>query len=165
MASRATTAKRTLTLEPTRLLPERRPAATGTFTRYPALVLTLPPLVRQQRRLAARIAAVADAVKEEKAVRAEIDGHLVTAGLAKSEVVTCAGYDVRHNEKAGSSAINEVKLTEKLVAAGVNRELVDDVIKESTETGQPSVYATVTPSKGAKVSAPEQLQMVKAKRR
>ncbi len=65
-------------------------------------MLTLPPLVKQQRRFAARIAAVADAVKDEKAIRAEIDGHLVTAGLQKSEMVTCAGYDVRHFERDGT---------------------------------------------------------------
>jgi len=162
MASRATTAKRTLTLEPSGLLPDRRPVATGTFTRYPALVSTLPPLVKRQRRLAARIAAVAEAEKDEKALRGEIDALLVAAGLAKSEVVTCDGYDVRHNEKAGSSSLDETKLTEQLVAGGVDRAFIAQVIVDSTETGKPSLFATVNPTKGAKVQRPEQLQMVKA---
>ncbi len=147
------------------ILSTRRPTAvTGTITRYLSLVQTIPPLLKKQRRLAARIATMAEAVKAEREVRAEMDGHLVTAGLGKGEVVTCDGYDIRHNEKAGSSSINETKLAEMFVAAGVTRELVDDVIKESTEIGKPSVYATVIPSKGAKVQRPEQLHMVKARR-
>jgi len=74
--------------------------------------------------------------------------------LQKSDVVTCAGYDVRHVEKAGSTSINSDTLTEQLVAGGVDRAFVLQVLIASTETGQPSMYCTVTPSKGAKVHAP-----------
>jgi len=125
--------------------------ATGTFTNYPRLVVALPPLVRKQRKLAATIAAVADAVKDEKAVRADIDALLVAAGLTKGERVTCAGYDVTHNERDGQSSINGDVLTEQLVAAGVDRGLVLDTIASATDTGKPSAFATVTPSKGAQV--------------
>lgn len=137
-------------------------AVTGTFTRYASLVESLPPLVKIQRRLAARIASVANEVIEEKALRATIDGLLVRAGLTKSEVVTCAGYDVRHNEKAGSTSLNSDKLTEQLVAGGVDRAFVAKVLVDSTETGETSRFATVTPSKGAKVQPPEKLTMAKA---
>ena len=144
------------------LVSTRTATVTGTFTRYPALVHALPPLIKQQRRLAARIASVADAVIDEKAVRADIDVLLIAAGLTKSEVVTCAGYDVRHHEKAGSTSINRDTLTELLVAAGVDRGFVEQVLVNSTDTGHPSVYATVTPSKGATVRPPEPLRMAKA---
>jgi hypothetical protein len=123
----------------------------GTFANYPRLKVALPPLVKKQRRLAAQIATVAEAVKDEKAVRADIDGLLVAAGLQSRDVVTCAGYDIRHNEKAGQSSINGDVLTEQLVAAGVDRDLVASTITAATETGQPSAFCTVTPTKGAKV--------------
>jgi hypothetical protein len=126
---------------------------TGTFTNYPRLVVALPPLVRKQRKLAAQIAVVAQAVKDEKAVRADIDVLLVAAGLTKGDVVTCAGYDVRHQEKDGQSSINGDVLTEQLVAAGVDRDLVASTIASATDTGKPSAFCTVTPSKGAKVRA------------
>ncbi len=138
---------------------------TGTYTRYPALVDTLPPLIKIQRRLAARIAAVDEAVKDEKKLRADIDWLLLQAGLVKGDAVTCAGYDVRHNERAGSTSLNQEKLTEQLVAAGVDRGLVDHVLKASTETGSVSLFCTVTPSKGATVKAPQPLRMAKAKPR
>jgi len=128
--------------------------ATGTFTNHPTLVEPLPPLVRKQRRLAGRIAVVAQDVKDEKITREQIDALLVAAGLKKSDVVTCAGYDVRHNERDGQSAINADKVTEQLVAAGVDRDLVVQVLVDSTETGEPAKFATVTPSKGAKVRSP-----------
>jgi len=126
-------------------------AADGTFTRYPSLIEPLPPLVRKQRRLAHAIALVAPAVLDEKAVRGQIDQLLIAAGLKKSEVVTCLGYDVKHHEKAGQSSINADKVIEQLVAKGVAREVVVQVLKDSTETGEPAKFATVTPSKGAKV--------------
>ena len=141
---------------------DKRVPVTGPVTKYPSLVRALPPLVETQRCLAAQIAAVAQAVKDEKQLRADIDVLLVKAGLQKSDVVTCAGYDVRHNEKAGSTSLNSDKLTEQLVAAGVDREFVAQVLKDCTETGEPSKFATVTPSKGATVQPPEKLRMAKA---
>lgn len=125
--------------------------AAGTYLRYPSLVDPLPPLVRKQRRLAATIASVVQTVVDEKALRAEIDALLIAAGLKKSDVVTCAGYDVKHNERDGQKSINADILTEQLVAAGVDRDLVVTILVDSTETGEPSKFATVAPSKGAKV--------------
>lgn len=122
----------------------------GTYTKYPKLA-ALPLLVRRQRKVEARIAAVAGDVELDKAIRAEIDQLLVDAGLQGGDVVTCAGYDVKHNERNGQSRLNTEKLTEQLVAAGVDRELVDQVVKDSTDSGDPIKFATVKPAKGAKV--------------
>jgi len=130
-------------------------SATGTFTQYPSLVETLPPLVRKQRRLEGQIAKVAQATKDETAVRGEIDQLLVAAGLEKSELVTCAGYDVRHNVREGNSSLNADKITEQLAAAGVDRGLVAQVLADSTEIGNPALFATVKPSKGVQVRAPQ----------
>jgi len=127
--------------------------ATGTFANHPTLIKVLPPLVRKQRRLAGQIAEVAQAVIDEKAVRADIDQLLVAAGLKKTELVTCNGYDVRHHERDGQSSINGDVLTEQLVAAGVDRDLVTATIANATDTGKPSAFCTVTPSKGAQVRA------------
>jgi len=128
-------------------------ALIGPYEKCPALVDALPPLVRKQRRLASKIAQVALAVIDEKQTRAQIDQLLLAAGLQKSDVVTCLGYDVRHNEKAGQTSINQVILTEQLKAAGVAPEVISAVVLASTETGNPALFATVTPSKGAKVRA------------
>ena len=126
--------------------------STGTFTNHPTLVEALPPLVRKQRKLIAQIVLVAQQVEDESAVRKEIDLLLVAAGLKKSDVVTCNGYDVRHNERDGQRSLNADTLTAELVAAGVDPLVVAAVIEAATETGKPSAFATVTPSKGAKVT-------------
>jgi len=131
-------------------------STTGTYIQYPSLVDPLPPLVRKQRRLEAKLAAVAQDEKDEKAVRAEIDQLLMAAGLKKSELVTCAGYDVRHNERDGHTALNVEKVTEQLIAAGVAPELVAQVLMESTDTGPPALFCTIKPSKGARVRAPQE---------
>lgn len=128
---------------------------TGTYLQYPTLLDPLPGLVRKQRRLEATIAKVSQSVKDEKAVRGEIDQLLVAAGLQKSELVTCAGYDVRHNERDGASSLNPEKVTEQLAAAGVAVELIAQVIMDSTETGSPAVFCTIKPSKGARVRSPQ----------
>jgi hypothetical protein len=129
------------------------PKAAGTFLEYPSLVTSLPPLVRKQRRLEGKIAPLAPLVDEEKAVRAEIDLLLVAAGLAKGELVTCAGYDVTHVERVGTKRLNQDTLILKLVAAGLAKDFVIDILAASTETGDPFSWATVKPSKGAKVRA------------
>jgi hypothetical protein len=129
--------------------------ATGTFLQYPTLLETLPPLVRKQRRLEASIAKVSQAVKDEKAVRGEIDQLLLAAGLQKSDLVTCAGYDVQHHERAGASSLNAERVTAELVAAGVDPELVAQILLDSTETGSPALFCTVKPSKGTQVRAPQ----------
>jgi hypothetical protein len=123
------------------------------FTAYASLVEPLPPLVRKQRRLEAKLAAVVQTAIDEKAVRAEIDALLVAAGLQKGDVVTCLGYDIRHNVNAARSTINPETLVVQLVAAGLNQELVAKIVQASTETGSAAVYCTVKPSKGAKVRA------------
>ncbi len=142
-------------------------AAPGTYVQYPSLLEALPPLVRTQRRLEARLAAVAQDEKDEKAVRAQIDQLLIAAGLQKGDRVTCAGYDVKHNERDGQSSLNEDKVREQLIAAGVAPELVAQVLMDSTDTGAPSLFCTVRPSKGAQVRAPQEapatvLRMAKA---
>jgi len=125
--------------------------AEGTFANHPTLVETLPPLVRKQRRLEAKVAAVAQDAKDEKACRAEIDVLLVAAGLQKSDVVTCAGYDARHSEKAGQESLNAETLTAQLLTAGLHADAIVTILKASTDVGQAAKFATVTPSKGAKV--------------
>ncbi len=129
--------------------------ANGTFTNYPTLVETLPPLVRQQRKLERQIAPLSPLVEEEKACRKQIDALLLAAGLAKSEAVTCLGYDVTHCERDGSSRLNQVVVVEKLIAGGVDKDFALQVLKDSTESGEPAQWATVKPSKGASVRAPE----------
>lgn len=123
----------------------------GTFTNHPVLVDALPPLVRKQRKLIAKIVTVAQEVKDEEAVRKEIDALLVAAGLKKSEVVTCNGYDVRHNERDGRTSINGETLRAQLLAVGVEADFIAKLIVTCTDTGEPSAFCTITPSKGAKV--------------
>ena len=129
---------------------------TGTYTQYPALVEALPPLVRKQRRLEGLIAKVSQAVTDEKTIRGQIDQLLVAAGFRKSDLVTCAGYDVQHHERDGRATLNGERVTAELVAAGVDPELVAQILMDSTETGSPAVFCTIKPSKGARVRAPEQ---------
>lgn len=127
------------------------PKAEGTFNNYPSLITPLPPLVRKQRRLEGKIAPLTPLVEEEKAVRAEIDALLVAAGLGKGALVTCAGYDVTHVERVGTKRLNQDTLILQLVAAGLAKDKVIDILAASTETGDPFTWATVKPSKGAKV--------------
>ena len=127
--------------------------ATPDFTAYPALVESLPPLVRKQRRLEAKICPLAPLELEEKACRAEIDALLKAAGLQQADAVTCLGYDVTRRGQKGRSTINGVKLLEQLVAAKLDRAVATKIILASTETGDPSSWAEVKPSKGSKVRA------------
>lgn len=122
----------------------------GTYTQYPALA-PLPALVRRQRRLEGKIAPLAPLVEDEKAVRKEIDALLLTAGLGKGDSVTCHGYDVTHVERVGTSRLNQDVLILNLVAAGVDQQLVIEMLAASTETGDPSMWATVKPTKGSTV--------------
>jgi len=126
--------------------------AIGTFLEHPSLAVPLPPLVRKQRRLEAKIAPLSVLVEEEKACRAEIDVLLVAAGIAKGKGVTCAGYDIAHVERVNKRLDQDV-LVLKLVEAGLAKERVFDILAESTEIGDPFTWATVKPSKGAKVRA------------
>lgn len=122
--------------------------AAGTYLRYPSLVDPLPPLVRKQRRLEESIVPLAALSADEKAVRGEIDALLVAAG---TDSVTCLGYDCTHIERKGTSRLNQDQLILKLVAAGLAERLVLEIVAASTEIGDPSAWATVKPSKGAKV--------------
>ncbi len=134
----------------------------GTYAQFPALE-GLPALVRQQRRLEGRLVDLKMLEADEKATRQEIDTLLLAAGIGKGESVTCAGYDVTHLERAGSSRVNIDGLRVRLVAAGVATELLDEVIAASTETGESSGWATVKPSKGAQVRLPrDETRMAKA---
>lgn len=122
----------------------------GTYTSFPELA-ELPPLVRRQRRLEAQIVTLGPLLADEKAVRKTIDGLLVAAGLAPGATITCNGYDVTHIQRAGQSHLNPDVIVAQLVAGGVAEDLVLTVLAKATETGDPSMWATVKPSKGAKV--------------
>lgn len=111
----------------------------------------LPKLVRQQRRLEAKIAPIVPLVDDEKAVRKSIDLLLVSAGIVKGDGVRCLGYDVVHNERKGQTTLNQDALLAALIGAGVDRALALDAIACSMETGEPAKFATVKPSKGSKV--------------
>src|SRR5678816_1889789 len=123
---------------------------TGTFTTHPALA-PLPPLVRKQRTLEAKILPLAPLVEDEKALRHDIDVLLLAAGLASNDSVTCNGYDVGHHERQGTRRLNQDMLAEQLVAAGLDRDVVTRMIVDCTETGDPALWATVKPCKGAHV--------------
>jgi len=124
------------------------------FTEYDTLEETLPPLVRKQRRLEAQIVLLVPLAEEEKALRKEIDGLLVAAGIDKGDGVQCLGYDVCHVERVGTSRLNQDALIAELVTnGGLRREWVDAMILRITEVGDPSSWATVKPSKGSKVRA------------
>lgn len=127
-------------------------ADTGTYTQHPALA-ELPPLVRRQRTLEAKLVAFAPLVEDEKTTRQQIDQLLVQAGIVPGNVVTCNGYDVMHHLRAGSQRLNQAVLVAQLVAGGVDRGFVDQAIAASTETGDPSTWASVKPSKGTRVRA------------
>lgn len=127
-------------------------SADGTYLQHPTLVESLPPLVRHQRRLEAKLGDEKGPFeKQEKAVRADIDALLAAAGLTQAEFVTCAGYDCTRRGQKGRSVINALKLIEQLVVAGLDRVIALKAILDSTDTGEPSTWAEVKPSKGAKV--------------
>ena len=125
------------------------PPPTGTFSEHPILQ-SLPALIRKQRRLEAQLRPLAHLENEEKAVRAQIDELLVAAGVV---AVTCAGYDVVHNTRAGKSSLDGEKVKALLVASGLDAEFVDQVLDQATDTGKPAQWATVRPMKGARVQA------------
>jgi hypothetical protein len=127
-------------------------ANTGTYSQHPALV-DLPPLVRRQRTLEANLVDLLPLIDDEKAIRSQIDRLLVEAGILPGDAVTCNGYDVMHHLRAGSTRLNQAVLIAQLIAGGVDRAFVDQVIAVSTQTGEPSTWATVKPSKGSRVSA------------
>lgn len=114
----------------------------NTYANRP-LLKRLPTLVRKQRRLERQATRWERAAAAEKLVRDQIDALLLEAGLAKGQGVTCLGYDVVHNERAGRSKVNP----DKLRGAGV----AELDIQFATETGQASSFATVRPMKGAQL--------------
>ena len=111
----------------------------------------LPPLVRQQRQLEAKILPFAPLVDQEKAIRQDINALLIKAGIAKGDGVTCLGYDVVHLERKGTERLNQDALVAYLITFGMPAREVQEMIAACTETGEPSTWATVKPSKGAKV--------------
>ena len=123
------------------------------YTEYDTLDAALPPLVRKQRRLEGRIVLLVPLSEEEKALRKGIDDLLVDAGILNGDGVTCLGYDVKHQERKGTARLNQDALIVRLIDAGLNEHLVRAILDESTEIGDPSSWATVKPSKGAKVRA------------
>jgi hypothetical protein len=127
--------------------------STETYLQYPPLIGTLPALVKAQRTHEARIAAVAQDVKDDKTLRAQIDELLVRAGLQPGEAVTCLGYAVTHHQRDGQQKLNPDLLVAQLAAVGLEPDVIDDVLANSLETGPPACYASVKPSKGSTVRA------------
>jgi hypothetical protein len=139
--------------------------ATDTYRRFPRFLETLPPLVTKQRRLAKKLAPLAQLVVDEKAVRCEIDQLLQAEGFEKGEGVTCHGYDVVHRERKGNTSYDIVLLgqivVEQLVALGMPREDIGDdpgaetvvvkAIAAVRSVGETSKWAAVEPMKGATV--------------
>lgn len=123
----------------------------GTYLKHPMLA-GLDVLVRAQRRLEALLGNDEGSFAEqEKAVRKDIDKLLADAGFAPSEFVTCNGYDVTRRGQKGRSSINTERLVERLVLAGFDRVDALQLVLDCTDTGDPSTWAEVKPSKGAKV--------------
>jgi hypothetical protein len=118
----------------------------GTFLKHPELD-ALPALVARQRKLAKRLAPLKDVEAADKALRAEIDGLLMAAGLGKGDAVTCNGFTVKHNERIGQERINGAEL----LAAGVAVETVT----ACTHRDETARFATVDPMKGIDVVAPK----------
>ncbi len=123
--------------------------ATGTFTQYPALVADLPPLVKAQQKVRRQIEPLKDLEAEDARYRKEIDALLIAAGLTKGESVTCGPFDVTHCERAGSSKLNRDLVKARLVSGGVDPDFVEQVLHDSTETGEPALFAKVEINKGA----------------
>ena len=117
----------------------------NTYTLRPGL-WRMPTLVKRQRRLERAVAKLETLAKREKATRDELDALLRKVGIGPGEGVTCLGYDVVHNERAGRKSIS----ADRLRAAGVAE--VD--IAFATVEGARSSFATVRPMKGAEVAAP-----------
>lgn len=126
----------------------------GAYTKFAALRRKLPDLVKEQRTLEARIAPILPDVDREKEVRKEIDALLLKAGVGKSEAVQCDGYDVVHNERAGQERLDQAQLLEQLEAEfKVPRDKGTELLAACTKRDDPAKFATVKPSKGAKVKA------------
>lgn len=121
-----------------------------TYLSYPALH-DLPRWVRKQRRLESKIAPLEPLAVQEKALRKDIDALLATAGLQRNDMVTCVGYDVTRRGQKGRESINQDTLVELLVAAGLERAKALTAIAGSIDTGDPSTWSEIKPSKGAKV--------------
>ena len=148
-------------------------ATKNTYLRHPRLVNGgLVTLVRDQRTLAAKLAAVAMHIEPEKTLRAAIDVLLLAEGFTSNEGVTCSGYDVKHHERKGQTSYDVVllgtALVDKLVELGMPRADAGDPAIPATfvpgaetfvvtaiaavrSVGDPSLYASVAPMKGAKV--------------
>lgn len=125
----------------------------GPHTDFPALK-TLPTLVKEQRKLEAIIAPVEPLIEEEKACRRDIDALLLRAGIAKGESVTCLGYDVTHCSRAGNETLNPDTIVTLLLDIGVERDVAEQILKDSTDTAEDPAWATVKPSKGSTVRLP-----------
>ena len=123
------------------------------YTAYGVLE-DLPTLVRKQRALEAKIVPLASYLNDEQQLRKEIDARLVAAGIPANDGVTCLGYDVVHHERQGNAKLNPDALTAELVVAGLDRADVALMITACTERDEPSSWASVKPSKSAKVRKP-----------
>lgn len=120
--------------------------ASGTFTNHPTLIKVLPPLVKKQRALAQKIAVDPQDVKDEKAVRADIDALLVTAQFTNGDTVTCDGAVITHHVRAGSARLDPEPVEAYLVST-VGQAAADNLITAWTITGPAAVYCSVKESK------------------
>jgi len=121
--------------------------ASGTFTNHPTLIKVLPPLVRKQRALAAKIAVDPQDVKDEKAVRGDIDALLVTAQFTNGDTVTCDGAVITHHVRAGAARLDPEPVDAYLEKT-VGRAEADALITLWTITGPDAVYCSVKEPKG-----------------
>lgn len=108
-------------------------------------------LVRRERRLEAKVAPLADLAELAKATRKRIDQLLVAAGFKPKESTTCAGYQLTHTRRAGQTSFNDEKARAKFVEAGVDAELVDDILAACFETGDDVLFVAIKPMRGALV--------------
>ncbi|HEV8474574.1 MAG TPA: hypothetical protein VGR82_17485 [Methylomirabilota bacterium] len=136
----------------------------NTYRRHARLVDTLPPLVRKQRRLAAKLAPLEDLIEQDKSLRKNIDALITACGYAKGEGVTCLGYDVVHREREGNTSYDVVLLgsilVEKLVALGVAR---DDVGTPGDPKSDPPTPPSADYVPGAETFVVEMIAMVRSK--
>ena len=116
----------------------------GTFNKFPAL-RRLPALLKKHQRVAKKLRPVKAWELEEKALRQQMHGLLLEAGIPAGEGVTCAGYDVDRQTKRGNSYISR----DLLLAAGVAPELIDACVDRYASAD----FVLVSPVKGAAVAA------------
>jgi len=121
--------------------------ATGTFTNHPHLVKDFPRLLKEQRRLAKLIAVDPKDVKQEKAIRGDMDALMVADNFTNGETVTCDGAVITHHVRAGQARLDPEPVDAYLEKT-VGRAEADALITLWTITGPDAVYCSVKEPKG-----------------